>query len=67
MNTNEIVIKLEKGSRQHDEWLCPKCGGVGTMMDGSLSITPHEVKLRPATKCSLCKGKGRVLAYPIPD
>ncbi len=39
---------------------CPRCGGLGTMPDGSVSMGPAGVTYRPGTECATCGGKGRV-------
>jgi hypothetical protein len=39
---------------------CPKCGGLGAMPDGSMSMGPAGITYRPGTECATCGGKGRV-------
>ena len=61
----EFVIKLD--SKPKPGWPCPKCHGMGTMMDGACSISAEEIRITPPSKCSLCNGKGRVNVTPIDD
>jgi DnaJ-class molecular chaperone len=48
---------------------CPNCGGSGNMTDGSISINPgnEPPEYTLPTKCHVCRGKGKVLVYPLPD
>ena len=66
MMTDEIVIDLTKVSPKPG-WPCPSCGGLGTNADGQFSMSHTEVRLRPATKCGTCLGKGRVKLVPFTD
>ncbi len=59
----ETVFKLPREPRPG--WPCPACGGLGTNSDGSASFGPDEVRITPATKCSLCRGHGRVNVTPL--
>lgn len=63
----EIVIKLEKPKTKRPTWRCLNCGGLGTMMNGSCLIGLDEIRIKPATKCWICKGKGRVYVSAVPD
>jgi RecJ-like exonuclease len=65
MAREEIVVKLDP--RPPRGWLCPACGGLGHAADGMLSVGQYELRYRPATPCSLCRGKGRVAVSPLPD
>ena len=60
-----IVIKLPSGNLPGFQ--CPHCGGLGRMADGDLDITPTEVRIKAATQCGVCMGKGRVRCVPITD
>ena len=53
-------------------WPCPRCGGIGTNADGSFSMGTNPdgsttVTSREATKCHLCRGKGRVNVTALED
>ena len=61
----EYVIKHDHTPKPG--WACPSCGGRGDNGDGSFSMSYEETRIRPATKCTLCNGKGRVLVTAIPD
>lgn len=62
----EVVIRLPAPAEPKGH-LCPACGGQGTMSDGMASFGPTEIRIRPATPCRLCEGKGRVLVSPLDD
>lgn len=48
-------------------WRCPHCGGSGRLPDGSCSVGPTVIRVRPASICYVCKGKGRVMILPLED
>jgi DnaJ-class molecular chaperone len=49
-------------------WPCPNCRGLGTLNDGCLDLGPYGSRvIRPASKCRLCEGKGKVHASPMPE
>src|SRR5579863_2767213 len=62
---DEITIKLS--TKHLPGFRCPHCGGLGRMADGSFSIGPDEVRIKAATQCGVCMGKGRVRCVPITD
>jgi hypothetical protein len=57
--SKEIVIGLAHQARQVG-FSCPTCGGLGTRADGRLNVSPTEIRVTPASKCSMCAGYGRV-------
>lgn len=64
MSLEEIVIRIPD---RLPGWPCPACGGLGHYMDSSASFSPNEIRIKPATKCSVCKGKGRVKVVPVEE
>jgi hypothetical protein len=63
---DEIVIDLTKVPTKPG-WPCPSCGGMGTNCDGSVSMSMTEMRIRPASKCHTCRGKGRVKLTAFTD
>jgi hypothetical protein len=61
---DEIVLKMPTNL---PGFRCPHCGGLGRMADGGFDITPTEVRIKAATQCGVCMGKGRVRCVPITD
>jgi hypothetical protein len=62
----EIVIRLDQQPPKPGH-PCPQCGGTGRNCDGSVIYSTTEIRMRPASKCRLCNGKGRVRIEPLPD
>ena len=60
---DEIVIKLK--AEYKPGFQCPNCGGTGRMADGMMSVSPTEIRIKAATQCGLCLGKGRVRCVPL--
>lgn len=47
-------------------YACPRCGGMGTNMDGGFGINADgSATVTRATDCGLCLGSGRVNITPI--
>lgn len=65
--SEEIVIKFDPPKWEPGVCVCPTCHGLGTYMDGSASISESEIRIRPATTCASCKGKGRAHYSAIDD
>ena len=65
--SDEIVIDLTRQSARSMGLLCPTCGGRGTRADGKLDISPTAIRVTPASKCSMCRGYGRVKVVAFTD
>jgi len=61
----EVVIHHNPLARR--SWACPNCLGTGNLGDGMASYSTTETRIRPATPCPLCRGKGRVKVVPFAD
>lgn len=62
---DEVVIKISP--MKLEGFPCPACHGLGNLNDGSCSISATEFRYRPATKCCVCRGKGRVRVLLLED
>lgn len=43
---------------------CPRCGGMGSLCDGSAVISPTEIRFTPASKCPTCDGTRLLSVQP---